>query len=360
MSHSVLSIAAAIVLALPFNVNAQFGGGTQLGGGGLGGDGSPPVTSVGGRAASPPSEKLKVALESNLSLDFIDTPFDECAAFIADSLAITVSVNEAGLDDWGFARDTPITFAIADVPAEQAIRMLLDRNSLGMVCHGDVLEITSAEEADESYFIQMHDISQLVGAGTVSPIDADDLTDLLIEGIPESLWVQYDGEGGNLRVVGEVLVVTHNFEIQKSVSEFLDQLQMLRKSQQVGFDPEALTLAAYKVSQPIDPNFGPVPEGAAKKDLPTELVSIISTSISPGIWSEEKAQGEPAIWAVPGAVVVRANGAVHGEIRKFLKPFQQEPLPMYHGFGGGFGGLGTVPGGGGGGPDVQPGGQGFF
>ncbi|MCA9043956.1 MAG: hypothetical protein KDA69_06535 [Planctomycetaceae bacterium] len=359
MSRFVLSVAAIVLIAFPLNASAQFGSGSMLGGGGLGGDGSPPVTSVGGRAASPPSEKLKVALESNISLDFVDTTFEDCMAYLGETLSISISIDETGLEETGFARDTPITLAIENVPVEQAIHMLLERNELGMVCHGDVLEITSAEEAEESFFIQMYDISPLVGAGTAGPIDPEDLTDLLIEGIPESLWIQYDGNGGNLRVVGEVLVVTHNFETQKAVGEFLEQLQKLRKSQQRSFDPEALTLTAYKVSQPIDPNFGPVPEGAAKKDLPTELVSIISTSISPGIWSEEKVQGEPAIWAVPGAVVVRADGAVHAEIRKFLKPFQQELLPMYHGFGGGFGGLGTVPAGGGG-LNVQPGGQGFF
>jgi hypothetical protein len=66
-------------------------------------------------------EKMKIAQETPLQLDFVETPLENIMAILCSSTGITFSMQPPALEEAGIRSDEPISLNTSEVPLRAAL-----------------------------------------------------------------------------------------------------------------------------------------------------------------------------------------------------------------------------------------------
>lgn len=320
----------------------------------------------------PAEVRLQASLEKPVKFDFLDTPLDQVAMFIADTFDIPVVLDEPALGTQQIEPSAPVTVSLSGVSLTSALNLITAKLGIDWVVQHEVLLLTSTDQAASCQEARLYDVADLLAAGPFR--DDGDLTysyESLIELIKATtggeLWSDQGGPG-SMEPFRGTLAVTQRQRVHSQIAKLLADLRQLRQTRSAASSPPATPPAAdqFKVlsyplilpfSRPIDgqpallgPLFGaPGAQGQAaqweKVDLPNEIIqlarrqlaqdqlqqlaeslaTVIPEMVQPASW-----KGTPGgeIRAIQGALVVKQTPQVHAQIRRLLEPFISPQKPF--------------------------------
>ena len=116
-----------------------------------------------GRA--PARERIEAALAETTKLDFVETPLEEVAAYLADYHRVMVRVDLRVLDDAGIDASVPMTKTISQATLGAALDQLLGEVGLSYVIQNEALLITTREAAEARPAIELYSLEKMTTGG---------------------------------------------------------------------------------------------------------------------------------------------------------------------------------------------------
>lgn len=235
--------------------------------------GTPPLEPLAGVSGPP---LLPRELESWTTFEFTDTPLRDAARFISDMHNFPVVLDAQAFEDAGLDTDLPITIHVVNppemvtalakdgitpqdieqlhkkysdhmVPLHQALTWLLRPHGLTWYVEDDVLHITTEDGEPGLHIVRSYSIRHLMQSG----IAADALS-YTIQGMTYGEWMDIDGAGGTMSVVGQVLTVRHSYQMHRQVESLLAALAQRSEWQYVEYPRQhvrQLALLEQRVDQ---------------------------------------------------------------------------------------------------------------
>ena len=105
--------------------------------------------------------RIERALEQDAEFEFLDTPLNDVAKFIADRYEINVVVDRKALK----AADTSVTIKLRNVSLRSALELMLRPLHLDWTIRSEHLLLTTVWEAESEYVVKIHDVTELVECG---------------------------------------------------------------------------------------------------------------------------------------------------------------------------------------------------
>lgn len=221
--------------------------------------------------------RLLSQLQQKVSVDFVDTPLNECVEFFADALEIRIFIDTTGLEDSGIGTDEPINLALSDVPLQKAIAVALDPLRLTLVVVNGRLTLTTIDMANEHLHAVLYDVSDVFSGDDVEAFSE------AIQATTDGWWENIDGAGGDaltLTDTGRILVrqtdVVHNL--------IRDMIAWSRKSRDVVDEAttKAQAEAAARLAQQLTTRFYRMDRDSAE-----DLLSLLPEVVAPESWKSE-------------------------------------------------------------------------
>jgi hypothetical protein len=312
------------------------------------------------RLANSAEDAIYAALKKPVSLDLSETPLKKLPEILRKELDVQARIDTKALDDVGLSTNTPMSLAVSEMPANQALAHLLRPLDLTWVVLDETLLVTTPEEAEvelEPRVYPVADLRDRSADGDGSP-PLDDLMTTITSSIAIETWDEVGGPGSMEQLAGSgLLVISQTAEIHGFIEQLLTQLreQAPMKGKDgvaANADPNSLRLVIYNLALPLAPQPGEKsddPDGEAKQPDPNalgqfggggfggfsgglgapipgqDLVEIVTALVEPESWRREGAY----IKAVPGRLIVRQTNSAHRKIEKLLRQLDTlSPLGM--------------------------------
>ncbi len=111
-------------------------------------------------------EKMKVALQKSLGLDFADVPLQDVMSNLSERVGVTFSLQKIALEDAGIASDMPIALRTNEVPLHAAIEAFQDGYpELHFVLRDYGVLVTTGEFADKCGYMPVLELEKQSAAG---------------------------------------------------------------------------------------------------------------------------------------------------------------------------------------------------
>jgi hypothetical protein len=180
-----------------------------------------------------PRAEIHQKLTKKIDWKFQETPLAEVAEFLKKDLDIPVHLDARSLRDLDVLPDTPISFKLSGVAAKTALKYLLRDVGLTFCSYGEVLLITTPEEAENAVYAEVYEVTDLVCADKENSGDADfdSLADLICKSIKPTAWGDCGGPGpiSPIKIAGTcALVFEQTEEVHEEVAELLAELRAVR------------------------------------------------------------------------------------------------------------------------------------
>ena len=163
--------------------------------------------------------KIRRELVKSTTLDFVETPLVEVVMFLQDLHQIPVKLDHTALEGAGVAFDTPVTNTLREVSLHTALRQVLEPLELTYQVAGEVLLITTREEADAHPEVRVYSVDGLANYDTI-----DDLIKVITATCTPESWKSVGGFGQIEEYQGK-LVVRQSGEVQWEISQLLADLR---------------------------------------------------------------------------------------------------------------------------------------
>ena len=174
--------------------------------------------------------KAEQALKQRVSLKYGETPFSEVKKKLESLTGLNFLLNQSATDD-SLTLDEKISFELADVPLNKALRLLLETNNATYVIDDGIVIIISLDDAEDAKWLRlkMYDCSDLtkvlLAKNQPDPSSEQPLLDMVQSLIAPDSWLE-TGQGlGSIYLVKGTLVVTQTEEIHQQVEKFLEDLK---------------------------------------------------------------------------------------------------------------------------------------
>jgi hypothetical protein len=167
------------------------------------------------------------ALRQASTCEFLDTPLEEAADFLAAQHNIEVRLDKQALADVGIAADVPITLKLGPVPLESTLALLLRPLDLTWIIRDDGLVITTPEAAEQALMTVDYNVRDLLVAtgGNVAP-----LMKVIFSTIAPASWDEVGGRGSLAPVPGAGnLRVRQTFQVHRQIERLLNDLRRIRQ-----------------------------------------------------------------------------------------------------------------------------------
>ena len=289
--------------------------------------------------------KIKAALPNVVSVEFIETPLEEVALFLADRLKINVLLDTRALDDVGIGTDTPVTFS-QKLPLRQLLNQMLRPLELTWEVRDESLVITTPEEAERRLVTVLYPVSELLettggggmggysndhfcssaGGGffkgapvapqimapvnvphwlTPSTPNADNLIDLLTSQLAPQSWDAVGGPGSiGYFPRSRCLVVSQTYQLHQKVDELLQSLRAHVQGQAEEtekIDADSWRLVRY---QPLN-----------GQKWSKDTLELVTELVEPESWRDPKAR----ILLHSDGLIIRQKVSAHREIYRMLQ-----------------------------------------
>ncbi len=230
-------------------------------------------------AESPENIQEREKLQQRISPNFSEVPFAEIIAYLRDVTTANIWVNWRALEGAGVDRSLPVTMNLNDVPAEQALRTILDDVGGGLielsfVIDGGLVKISTRDDLNRETEIRVYDIRDLLvvipdfpapeiefggsdgggdgegggggfgggdgglfgdeddeddeGEGEESLADKiEEIRTMITDNVDPYSW-RPDGEIGSINELNGSLIVTQTVENHRRISELIAKLREMR------------------------------------------------------------------------------------------------------------------------------------
>lgn len=166
-----------------------------------------------------PATLVTPKLARNVTVEFAEAGLSEVGSWIATNADIPVLINRQALELESISLSEPVTDRLDDEP----LYLLLNRLSeidVAWYVQGNILRITSQKEAEELNVTIPYSVSKLLDAG----YEVDRLTEVILNGVTGP-WQDYDGEGGSVDVLGDVLFAMQTHDRHRELQGLLQALE---------------------------------------------------------------------------------------------------------------------------------------
>ncbi|MFW5692671.1 MAG: SHD1 domain-containing protein [Thermoguttaceae bacterium] len=177
------------------------------------GDGAAGAQATGARA-------VRRALTQPTTLDFIDTPLEDVADYLADLHGIDVVVDRPAMRKDGMKAEMPVTASISERPLAEALDQLLAQAGLAWLIHHDVLWITTPTIAEDILETQFYRLRK--------PAALDDVVRDITQNIAPSGWSDVGGMAsiGPVPLTGTYhgLLIAAPFQVHRQIERHYTEL----------------------------------------------------------------------------------------------------------------------------------------
>ncbi len=188
------------------------------------------------RPMSPSEARIEDALKSNVSCEFVDTPFHEAVEYFAKQSGIAIRLDQRVLNEAGFDPETRIELRMANVPLRTALEAILDELQLAWLIERDMLVVTTAEEAARRPLTRIYDVYDLVTRPDQPEIALKELETVkkfVLATSTYGVWEDWQGEGGAILTYNApgfyVFVVMNTRRAHEEVEAGLALFRRLRR-----------------------------------------------------------------------------------------------------------------------------------
>lgn len=174
---------------------------------------------------------IQKVLDSKLDLSFVGTPFADVIQFIKQQTQLDIQVDAKALTDQGLGMDTPVTWRLAGVSLQAALRLLLDQLDLKYVIRHEVLMITTKTEAENMLSCKVYPVFDLVvrpsnAAPRGRAVDYQSLIEVLTSSIDPTSWDEVGGPGAIQEFTNAgALVISQTTEVHEQIASYLRALR---------------------------------------------------------------------------------------------------------------------------------------
>ena len=248
---------------------------------------------------------IRAALRGKTTVAFKDKPLSSVAKEIGSKIGISIVLDTTALAEDGISPDEPITISFNNITLASALKLMLEPYGLIAVVDHGALKLTTVvvAESHESYYMMLHDVTDLIDAG----YGDQQLTDAILN-CTAGPWEETDGDGGlNSGPIRGILFIRHCDKVHQETLLLLHDLR-----QQVA----EIRTTKPKKTAPINPNeivtrFYPTLDNDRAKSLSETLKALIASDS----WGKGS---QASIHIVDETMVVRQTRQVHEQITDFL------------------------------------------
>jgi hypothetical protein len=109
--------------------------------------------------------KIRAALDSPTTMEFLETPLVDAVEYLKDLHAIEIQLDTKALEDDGTGTDTPVTGTLKGISLASALRLVLSRLELTYVVSDGVLLITTPQAVSRKVELRVYEVRDLMQAG---------------------------------------------------------------------------------------------------------------------------------------------------------------------------------------------------
>ena len=207
-----------------------------------------------------PARFVPEPLGRPVTVEFEEVSLTDVAAWIRDELGVPVLFDETSLRKRNILVGDTIRDRLLDAP----MYLLLDRLDsigLGWLVEDGIIRITTVEEADDHLSTMQHNIGDLLDAG----YDSSSI-EQVITNQTSGPWFDLDGIGGTEQVLGDVLFVRQNFDVQREVAAVIEALRKHGRMTFIHRSPQDLALRD-KLLVSVTAGFDQTPLNSAIEEL---------------------------------------------------------------------------------------------
>lgn len=163
------------------------------------------------------------ALMAPTTVEFVDVPLSEAAAFLSKFHNIPILFDERALDDLGLTTDQPITRKIKDLPLDSVLDLILEELELTWVVRNEVLFITSLDRASELLDLRVYPVGGLLATNKEGKPDNNSLLHVITNCVAPTTWDEVGGNGSAC-ILNAKLVVAQTEEVHRELTRFWQML----------------------------------------------------------------------------------------------------------------------------------------
>lgn len=180
----------------------------------------------------PPRKSVSEALASKSPLEFVETPLEQVADFLADRHSINVLLDRDVLRDLGLGPETRVTFALRNASLNTALGLMLAQFDLTFGVEENVLLITTPERAEALSKTVVYDVDDLVEPPESQQAyehGHDELIETIAVAVSPESWEDVGGPG-SIRPFGRSLVIYQTDRVHREITSMLSRLAEARRS----------------------------------------------------------------------------------------------------------------------------------
>lgn len=162
------------------------------------------------------------ALRTDVTLKYVSRQLRDVCADLSQQLLIPVIPRQAFLADADISLEMPLTCDLPPLPLRHALAILLDEHKLTFDPRGEVLYVTTPEDAESELVTRIIDVRHLLGTGG-GGFDEDTIFDLVTTCVAPDSWDELGGPGSQENFRG-LLVFRQTYDISRQVQELIDAL----------------------------------------------------------------------------------------------------------------------------------------
>ena len=185
----------------------------------------------------PADKKIEESLNSPTTFEFVETPLNKVAEYLAARHHIKVELDKTAMADVGIALDTPVTKNLKGISLRSALQLMLSELKLTYIIQDGELLITTPETADAHLTTLVYPVGELVevhNAGNgIFADDFESLIDLITSTVQPTTWDAVGGPGSIVRhSVGKsrALVISQTQEVHDEIAALLETLRKFKKT----------------------------------------------------------------------------------------------------------------------------------
>jgi len=175
-------------------------------------------------------QRIREALLQPTSIDMVDMPLEEVAAYLMDAHYIQILLDTQALEDVGASADTPVTMHVKNITLASALELMLQAHDLTWLVQHGVLLITSNDRASEQVSTRMYPVGDLLTKNGEKAFDYAPLVNVLTTTIAPTSWHEVGGSGSVVPYNG-VLVIAQTEQVHQQAEQLLMGLRRALKQE---------------------------------------------------------------------------------------------------------------------------------
>ena len=204
-------------------------------------------------------KKILEALVAPTRIETIEVPLQDMLDHLAELHNIEIQIDNKALCYVGIDPSTPITKDLKGITLRSALKLILRELELAYVIQGEVLLITTPEEAEHCLITRVYPVTDLLyrddEQGDISRYDADSLVDMFTAVFHHQNMSWSEARPGSITAMpiknGMTLVVSQTRDFHETIERILQLLRRVNKAEKLPVSIPVQSPSYIKAEQKI-------------------------------------------------------------------------------------------------------------